>query len=350
MQSAAAVEPDCFAAEDESAAGASATPLTKKGEERQHEFPVSCRICTFDNLSTSVLCEVCNNPLDFSTSTRLATNGTVIIGTRDLTQLGDISSSVDALMMFLNAVPDVDNLIDALSSTDAPCLSRDAAPDDPNWSREKLQQLIVMHKYLLEVVVISGLSDEQKVALRLYTIESPVKIYDILNFGYKSTNRSPRLLRNSGPFSKILISSIRQLSTVPAYVFKGEAYRGIRLGGTTAFHTNLQYQFDHYKEEFRDGKILTFAPFTSLTYDEKVAEDFTRNEDVHPYDILNEDAILFVFKNVKGVKLGRLSAHPNEKEVLLEPPSMFRVIAQSKFFRKLVVTLESVDAPIKYMS
>ena len=56
-----------------------------------------------------------------------------------------------------------------------------------------------------------------------------------------------------------------------------------------------------------------------------------------------------MFKNVRGVRLGSLSAHPTEMEVLMEPPTVFKVTARSKFYRKLIIHLERVDAPIKYM-
>ena len=88
------------------------------------------------------------------------------------------------------------------------------------------------------------------------------------------------------------------------------------------------------------GKKITFAPFTSLTLSETVAEEFGDSR----------DAIYFVFTNAKGVRLGEMTAFEGEEEVLMEPPSVFKVVARSKFNRVLTVILERLDSPLKYLA
>ena len=135
-------------------------------------------------------------------------------GSASASAFGDMTASLAPLMMFLNQVHGNTLVIDALSSPSRPCLSQDAPQGDPAWSRQNLETLVEMHMFELDAINIAGLTSEQKLALRLYTIETPVKIYEVVNEGYKSTSRNPHLLRNSGPFSKILIQSIRALSKV----------------------------------------------------------------------------------------------------------------------------------------
>ena len=80
------------------------------------------------------------------------------------------------------------------------------------------------------------------------------------------------------------------------------------------------------------GSLLTFAAFTSVSLDDKVANGFG-------------DHVLFNFTRVRGVRIRALSAVPQEAEVLVPPPSVFRILTVAMFHGSLVVTLERVDSP-----
>ena len=75
------------------------------------------------------------------------------------------------------------------------------------------------------------------------------------------------------------------------------------------------------------GSLITFAAFTSVSLDDKVANGFG-------------DHVLFNFTRVRGVRIRALSAVPQEAEVLVPPPSVFRIMTVAMFHGSLVVTLE----------
>ena len=50
------------------------------------------------------------------------------------------------------------------------------------------------------------------------------------------------------------------------------------------------------------------------------------------------------------MRLSPFSAIPGEEEVLLEPPTVFKVISCAKFNGVVQVVLESVASPLKYLS
>jgi len=84
------------------------------------------------------------------------------------------------------------------------------------------------------------------------------------------------------------------------------------------------------------GSLLTFAAFTSVSLDDKVANGFG-------------DHVLFNFIRVRGVRIRALSAVPQEAEVLVPPPSVFRIMTVAMFHGSLVVTLEQVQSPLTYL-
>lgn len=61
--------------------------------------------------------------------------------------------------------------------------------------------------------------------------------------------------------------------------------------------------------------------------------------------------MLYVFKNIRGVKFSSLSAHGHENEVLMEPPTVFKLTSISKGTDEiLILTFENTDCDIRYMS
>jgi len=84
------------------------------------------------------------------------------------------------------------------------------------------------------------------------------------------------------------------------------------------------------------GSLMTFPAFTSVSLDDKVANGFG-------------DHVLFQFTRVRGVRIRALSQLPEEAEVLVPPPSVYRIVAAAMFHGSLVVTLERVDSPLTYL-
>ena len=82
---------------------------------------------------------------------------------------------------------------------------------------------------------------------------------------------------------------------------------------------------------------MTFPAFTSVSLDDKVADRFG-------------DYVLFQFTRVRGVRIRALSALPDEAEVLVPPPSVYKIVAVAVFRGNLVVTLERVDCPLTYLA
>ena len=111
------------------------------------------------------------------------------------------------------------------------------------------------------------------------------------------------------------------------------AGRGLKI----AHNAELRQKFNDHKSGFPVGSLLTFAAFTSVSLDDKVANGFG-------------DHVLFNFTRVRGVRIRALSAVPQEAEVLVPPPSVFRIIAAAMFHGSLVITLERVDSPLTYLA
>lgn len=269
------------------------------------------------------------------------------VGSQDM--LGDTASPVAPLMLFLDALPPGGTLAQAIVGP-GPCLLLAAQAGDTSGSggggdaalAQTLRLMIESNRF--EVAGLTkfagGLSVEHKLALRLYTAEAPLRLYELLNAPFKQpATRYPAALRNVAPFARLLIEAIRALHThAPESRYRGVAYRGLRTAGSAPCQRALQRKFDDHLSAFPVGDRITLAPFTSLTLSETVAEGFG-------------DTIFFVFTDVSGVRVQGLSAASAEEEILLEPPAVFRIIAAAKFNGVLQVTLESVPSPLlRYLS
>jgi hypothetical protein len=138
----------------------------------------------------------------------------------------------------------------------------------------------------------------------------------------------------------------------PEHVYDGPAYRcrsctarsvaALRdaldgRGLKIAHNAELRQKFNDHKTGFPVGSLITFAAFTSVSLDDQVANGFG-------------DHVLFNFIRVRGVRIRALSAVPQEAEVLVPPPSVFRIVAVAMFHGSLVVTLERADSPLTYLA
>jgi hypothetical protein len=96
---------------------------------------------------------------------------------------------------------------------------------------------------------------------------------------------------------------------------------------------------------------MTFPAFMSVSTDDSVADDFG-------------DYVFFVFVKVRGARIAQLSQLPKEAEILVPPPSVFRIKAVAKVGTtksfvgghevksggRLTITLEQESCPLAYLS
>ena len=101
--------------------------------------------------------------------------------------------------------------------------------------------------------------------------------------------------------------------SLPAFAYQGVGYRGLKLDG----NAELKRKYLDYKTEFVVGQLMTFPAFMSVSTDDSVADDFG-------------DFLFFVFVKVRGARVARLSQLPKEAEILVPPPSVFRIKAVAK--------------------
>ncbi len=132
--------------------------------------------------------------------------------------------------------------------------------------------------------------------------------------------RSASSLRYHAPYVKLLLLGIQQLMSLPAFAYEGVGYRGLRLDG----NDELTHKYLNYKTAFVVGQLITFAAFMSVSTDDSVAELFG-------------DYVFFVFSKVRGARIAVLSQIPKEAEILVPPPSVFRIKAVAKFGGRLAI-------------
>ena len=120
---------------------------------------------------------------------------------------------------------------------------------------------------------------------------------------------------------------------LPQFAYQGVGYRGLKLDG----NAELKRKYLDHKTEFVVGQLMTFPAFMSVSTDDSVADDFG-------------DYVFFVFVKVRGARIAPLSQLPKEAEILVPPPSVFRIKAVAKFGGKLTITLEQEACPLSYLS
>jgi len=135
--------------------------------------------------------------------------------------------------------------------------------------------------------------------------------------------------------------------SLPSFAYEGVGYRGLKLDG----NAELKRKYLDYKTEFVVGQLMTFPAFMSVSTDDSVADDFG-------------DYVFFVFVKVRGARIAPLSQLPKEAEIVVAPPSVFRIKAVAKVGTtksvvgghevktggRLTITLEQESCPLTYLS
>ena len=214
----------------------------------------------------------------------------------------------------------------------------------------QLRALISNHRRLTDAIPSGGASSDAKLMIRLYTLKSP--IYTALNrpLMLPRGRRGVGALNNTQHALRMMLRAFQELAAVEQYRFTGTLYRGV----TIANNPDYQRKYDNYGEDYAVGKLVTFGPFLSCSMHDGVAA----SPEFH-------DCLLFQFINVRGVSISHLSEYAGEQEVLIAPPSVFRVVArmhvqgrgghydeqQQQWVGGLVmITLEQVlDTPLTYL-
>jgi hypothetical protein len=187
-------------------------------------------------------------------------------------------------------------------------------------SRDLLERMVAFHRrFLNDLVSKPGIDLEFLLAIRLYTVQDPIRLYHLVNGVLNSSTRE--LLPNVAPFVRLLIRGLYALGAA-GYSVEGQAYRGLKV----ASNPTLERKFNDHKTFFGVNKLITLAGFTSVSLDDSVVESFG-------------DSIFFHFLNVRGVDVSSISAFPAEREILVVPPGVFRITANFMLSGKLTVCL-----------
>jgi hypothetical protein len=241
-------------------------------------------------------------------------------------------SSVYDLKNCLDGVPTV-SVEEALITSDTAFIK-----SLPGADVRMMEQLIAAHRDATNLSKVDGLDHNSALAVRLFmhreSEDFPISLYHSMNQELNNPSRSKMILDNYFLYMKLVIKGLRALQSAGYGLTADVAYRGCIVKGNDV----LESKYDHYKQCFRDGAILTMAGFTSVSMDRGVAAAFS-------------DLLMFELFEVTGVMLNSISAYPQEREMILIPPCVFEVQSCSNIRGCLIVKLLHVHgARATYLS
>jgi len=136
------------------------------------------------------------------------------------------------------------------------------------------------------------------------------------------TYKNIRSYQNEGKgcnekITKHMTNLSRALERAPKY--EGEVYRGIAF---TSKKKLVEFVASVQKEGF-----LTEKGFTSTSTSKSVATKFTKKQKTNSFEagLQQEKSILIKLKTKTGVDISDVSSYPKEKEVLIKPPSKWKL-------------------------
>jgi hypothetical protein len=194
-------------------------------------------------------------------------------------------------------------------------------------TRELIASIVNVHREAIKAIAVKPLVDiELLLAIRLYTLQTPIPFYKYVN---RILNNPDRLgLENIAPFMRLLVRGLYAMEDA-GYGYTGQAYRGIVIGDNAA----LRAKFDQHEVYFRLESLITFAGFTSVSKVSLQAQNFGEEY----------GSIYYHFLHVRGVDISSVSPYPDEAEILVIPPAVFCVKGNFKLFEKLTVTVSHVE-------
>jgi hypothetical protein len=238
-------------------------------------------------------------------------------------------SPAGGLMGCLNEVPDIS--VESSILGPGHCLLNlicEGVPDEDTRNKAKIcidTQRVWLQNEIERVEAFRKLDLDILLAVRMYTIKTPIPFYIYVNKVLNHPSRDG--LEENAPYMRLLIRGLRTLESAGYGVVTG-AYRGMTMKG----NERLQDRFDRCEEIFQVGGLITFAAFTSVTVDPKTAEKFGDHFFLH-------------FLKVRAVDVSCVSAFPDEQELVIVPPGVFKVEGVWKLKNMLTVSLRYHDQP-----
>jgi hypothetical protein len=188
--------------------------------------------------------------------------------------------------------------------------------DIVNYHREAIRALAVKPDIDIELLLV----------IRLYTVQIPIAFYKFVNRVLNNPDRAG--LENVAPFMRLLIRALFAMEDA-GYGFSGQAYRGVTIGDNAA----LRAKYDNHETVFKPESLIPFASFSSVTRESRQAQYFGEEY----------GSIFFHFLSVRGVDISSVSMFPEEAEILVIPPAVFRVGGSCRIYGKLNVPLTHVE-------
>jgi TPR repeat protein len=231
-------------------------------------------------------------------------------------------ASVQDLRNWLSDVPDVTVLQALLGPGD--CFF-DLLPEFEPTSlttitRSVIEDVVREHReFIIDIALKPDVDLEYLLAIRLFTLQEPIPFFSYINDILNSEERTG--LGFIAPFVRILIQALYALEGA-GYGAETQGYRGLKI----AENSVLSHQYDNYKTELPVGGLVRFKGFTSVSVLDTASEVFG-------------DSMFYQFLKIRGVNISSLSKYPDESELLVMPPVVFRISAVYKLSGKLIVTL-----------
>jgi hypothetical protein len=239
-----------------------------------------------------------------------------------------ISTQNVSLQNFLDDVPDVP-LRQALELMH-PCLADPSLIKDAVLHSQHLQLMMQT-----ELTPVAGLDRDLELSLRMYFDVSSSRLYRELHKAFLS---GPQRLQPYAAYAKIFLRAMLTVMKQPNFCYDGPAYKAF----STSHDAELKRQCDSYASTFAAGTFLTFPSFFSATTSDTNLDELSK--------ISSGGHVVMNFTRLRGVRSSSFSDFGFEEEVVVPPPSMFRILSAAKINGGLVLTLESVDSPLAYIT
>jgi hypothetical protein len=193
-------------------------------------------------------------------------------------------------------------------------------------TRERLLLMIKEQQTWLETespIPFCEVSLQHQLVIRVYTAKAPFPIFQIVN-RYLNGPGGPDGLSEIAPFTRLLMEALLHMDH--NYSRTGPGYRGLVKHG----NDYLESKYLNHKRDYAIGSQIPFPAFTSISQDSEIAEKFGDN-------------MFFHFLHVRAVDVSSISVYPEEKELLIIPPRVFRVAGYSLFKGMLIVNLTAAE-------
>jgi hypothetical protein len=193
-----------------------------------------------------------------------------------------------------------------------------------NRSSAKLE-IASERQFLQQMPSKPGIDLDLLLAIRMYSARRDAIPY-FLCVNWVLRNPTVSHLDMIAPYTRLLIRGLHEMEA-HGYGVPKAAYRG----EPTADNTELLRQHTNYQVEFARGKLKLHSAFTSISVDPTVADLFGADK-----------ALIYHFLSVSAVDISSVSRVPGHRELVVIPPSVFKVSGAFKVQDKVVISLSQV--------